>query len=60
MLCLTHPTDPRWADLALADLDVALADHAHCEMKAASNAISLATRARFWFFVRAPTLSSAA
>ena len=44
MLCLTHPTDPRWATLALADLDVALADHAHCEMKAASNAISLATR----------------
>ncbi len=44
MLCLTHPTDPRWAALALADLDVALADHAHCEMKAASNAISLATR----------------
>jgi len=44
VLCLTLPTDPRWAALALADLDVALADHAHCEMKAASNAISLATR----------------
>jgi tRNA-(ms[2]io[6]A)-hydroxylase len=44
VLCLTHPTDPRWADAALADLDVVLADHAHCEMKAASNAISLATR----------------
>ena len=44
MLCLTHPTDPRWAARALADLDVVLADHAHCEMKAAANAISLATR----------------
>jgi tRNA-(ms[2]io[6]A)-hydroxylase len=44
VLCLTSPTDPRWAALALADLDVALADHAHCEMKAAANAISLATR----------------
>src|SRR5262249_1928651 len=27
-----------------ADLAVTLADHAHCEMKAASNALSLATR----------------
>ncbi len=44
MLCLTQPTDPRWAEVALADLDTLLADHAHCEMKAASNAISLATR----------------
>jgi tRNA-(ms[2]io[6]A)-hydroxylase len=44
VLCLTHSTDPRWAEVALAELDVALADHAHCEMKAASNAISLATR----------------
>ncbi len=44
VLCLTSPTDPRWASIALADLDAALADHAHCEMKAAANAISLATR----------------
>jgi len=44
VLCLTRPTDPRWAALALADLDTALADHAHCEMKAAASAISLATR----------------
>jgi tRNA-(ms[2]io[6]A)-hydroxylase len=44
VLCLTHPTDPRWAEIALAGLDVVLADHAHCEMKAASNAMSLATR----------------
>jgi tRNA 2-(methylsulfanyl)-N6-isopentenyladenosine37 hydroxylase len=45
VLCLTRPTDPRWADVALAHLPAVLADHAHCEMKAASNALSLATRA---------------
>lgn len=44
MLCLTQPTDPRWADVALADLPALLTDHAHCEMKAASNALSLAAR----------------
>lgn len=44
MLCLTCPTDPRWAEIAIADLETTLADHAHCEMKAAANAISLATR----------------
>jgi tRNA-(ms[2]io[6]A)-hydroxylase len=44
MLCLTHATDPRWAEIAIASMDVLLLDHAHCEMKAASNAMSLATR----------------
>jgi len=44
VLCLTHPTDPSWATTATADLRALLADHAHCEMKAASNALSLATR----------------
>ena len=44
MLCLTRPTDPRWAALALRDIDAVLVDHAHCEMKAASNALSLAAR----------------
>jgi len=44
VLCLTHPTDPGWARVALADLPAVLADHAHCEMKAASNALSLSTR----------------
>ncbi len=45
MLCLTHPTSGRWIDVALANLDAVLVDHAHCEMKAASNALSLAVRA---------------
>jgi tRNA-(ms[2]io[6]A)-hydroxylase len=44
VLCLTSATDPRWAALAVADFAVTLADHAHCEMKAATNALSLATR----------------
>ena len=44
MLCLTRPTPPRWAEIAADDLDRVLADHAHCEMKAATNALSLATR----------------
>ena len=45
MLCLTRPTSAKWVDIALADLDAVLVDHAHCEMKAATNALSLAVRA---------------
>jgi len=44
VLCLTQPTDPRWADVALENLPLLLQDHAHCELKAASNALSLAAR----------------
>jgi tRNA-(ms[2]io[6]A)-hydroxylase len=44
MLGLKRATDPTWAKLALENLDAVLVDHAHCEMKAASNAMSLATR----------------
>jgi tRNA-(ms[2]io[6]A)-hydroxylase len=44
MLCLTVPTDEAWVDAATADVDAVLLDHAHCEMKAASNALSLAAR----------------
>jgi tRNA-(ms[2]io[6]A)-hydroxylase len=45
MLCLAHPTPVRWVETALANVDAVLVDHAHCEMKAASNALSLAVRA---------------
>jgi len=48
VLCLTRSTDATWAALALADLPTLLRDHAHCEMKAASNALSLATRWPEW------------
>ncbi|HSQ64112.1 MAG TPA: tRNA isopentenyl-2-thiomethyl-A-37 hydroxylase MiaE [Polyangiaceae bacterium] len=44
MLGLLVATDARWAREALADLPAVLRDHAHCEMKAASHALSLAAR----------------
>ena len=44
MLCLKVPTDAAWAAAAVQDVDAVLADHAHCEMKAASNALSLVAR----------------
>jgi tRNA-(ms[2]io[6]A)-hydroxylase len=44
MLCLKVPTDGSWVSAALRDVDAVLVDHTHCEMKAASNALSLATR----------------
>jgi tRNA 2-(methylsulfanyl)-N6-isopentenyladenosine37 hydroxylase len=36
--CVTHPS---WLPTALAGLDAVLVDHAHCEKKAAANALSL-------------------
>jgi len=44
MLGLKTETDAAWAAEAMRDLDRVLVDHAHCEMKAASNALSLAAR----------------
>lgn len=44
MLCLKVPTDAAWAAAAMRDVDTILVDHAHCELKAASNALSLAAR----------------
>jgi tRNA 2-(methylsulfanyl)-N6-isopentenyladenosine37 hydroxylase len=44
MFCLKVTTDAGWAEHAIRDLDSLLIDHAHCEMKAASNALSLAMR----------------
>lgn len=44
MFCLKAMTDARWAARAVRNLDALLVDHAHCEMKAASNALSLAMR----------------
>jgi tRNA-(ms[2]io[6]A)-hydroxylase len=44
MLCLKVSTDAAWAQEAMRDVDAVLVDHAHCEMKAASNALSLAAR----------------
>jgi tRNA-(ms[2]io[6]A)-hydroxylase len=44
MLRLAAPTDPSWVARALAGLDEVLLDHAHCEKKAASTALSLCFR----------------
>jgi tRNA-(ms[2]io[6]A)-hydroxylase len=44
MLSLAAPTDPSWASRVLARLDDLLVDHAHCEKKAASTALSLLFR----------------
>jgi tRNA-(ms[2]io[6]A)-hydroxylase len=41
MLGLKLPTDPRWANIAEKNFEEILTDHAFCEQKAASYAISL-------------------
>ena len=41
MLGLQLPTDERWATLAQSNLEELLTDHAYCEQKAASSAISM-------------------
>ena len=41
MLNLKLPTDPRWVDAALDNIEQILVDHAYCEQKAASSCISL-------------------
>jgi len=44
MLGLAAPSSPEWLERALAHLDEVLIDHAHCEKKAAVNAMSLVSR----------------
>jgi tRNA-(ms[2]io[6]A)-hydroxylase len=44
MLGLAAPSSPEWLARALAHLDDVLIDHAHCEKKAASTAVSLLFR----------------
>ncbi|MCU0432953.1 MAG: tRNA-(ms[2]io[6]A)-hydroxylase [Bacteroidia bacterium] len=41
MLGLKLATDPRWVNIVESNIDEILTDHAYCEQKAASNAISL-------------------
>lgn len=40
---LQLPTDPRWVDIAYENIEEILTDHAWCEQKAASNAITIIT-----------------
>lgn len=44
MLGLKLLTDPRWANIAEDNLEAILTDHAWCEQKAASNAITIITQ----------------
>ena len=44
MLGLKLPTDPRWVKLVEQNISAILTDHAWCEQKAASNAISTIVR----------------
>ncbi|WP_149276381.1 tRNA-(ms[2]io[6]A)-hydroxylase [Pareuzebyella sediminis] len=44
MLGLKLPTDPRWVNIVEKNIDEILTDHAYCEQKAASTAISLIIR----------------
>lgn len=40
MLHLKLPTDPRWVNIVEKNIEEILTDHAYCEQKAASSAIS--------------------
>ena len=44
MLGLKLPTDPRWVNIVEKNIGEILTDHAYCEQKAASYAISLITK----------------
>lgn len=44
MLGLKLPTDPRWVNIVEKNIEEILIDHAYCEQKAASNAISVIIR----------------
>ena len=41
MLGLKLPTDPRWVNIVEKNIEEILTDHAYCEQKATSTAISL-------------------
>ena len=44
ILCLKTPSQPRWIESAQVDLHKIMVDHAHCEKKAAANAMALINR----------------
>lgn len=44
ILGLKLPTDPRWVDIVEKNIEEILTDHAYCEQKAASTAISIIVR----------------
>jgi tRNA 2-(methylsulfanyl)-N6-isopentenyladenosine37 hydroxylase len=44
MFRLKLPTDPRWVNIVESNISEILTDHAYCEQKAASNAITIAVK----------------
>ena len=44
MLCLQAPTNSEWVEIASRHVEEILIDHAHCEKKAAANAMSMINR----------------
>jgi tRNA-(ms[2]io[6]A)-hydroxylase len=44
MLCLQAPTNPEWLTIAANNIIPLMVDHAHCEKKAAANAMNLIMR----------------
>ena len=44
MLKLREPTDPRWVESVLGDMDAFLVDHAACERKASATAMNFVVR----------------
>jgi tRNA-(ms[2]io[6]A)-hydroxylase len=54
MLHLAAPTDRAWLPRAISDLDELLLDHAHCEQKAAGNAVALLFRYPQHAFLMSP------
>ena len=43
VLRLKLPTDPRWVNIVEKNIEEILTDHAWCEQKAATNAITIIT-----------------
>lgn len=48
MLGLKLPTDPRWVNIVEKNIEEILTDHAYCEQKAASNAISVIVKFSYY------------
>jgi tRNA-(ms[2]io[6]A)-hydroxylase len=59
MLCLRCPTEPDWLARAIAHTPEVLVDHAHCERKAAANALNLLARYPDRPWLQAPLLAIA-
>lgn len=44
MFKLKLPTDPRWVNIVEKNIEEILTDHAYCEQKAATNAITIVVK----------------